>query len=189
MIPNRGAWLEYETDSNEVLWVKIDRQRKVHITALLRALGYGTNAQIEELLGPDERLTATLQKDGTASVEEGLIEIYKRQRPGEPPTEESARTLLNSLFFDKRYDLARVGRYKFSKKLSLARRIAGHVLDENAVSPLTGEVIAQAGQTLSREDARAIQNAGVAFVCAAGGRPPAQGAGQPVCRRPPFPFL
>ncbi|MEL7602110.1 MAG: DNA-directed RNA polymerase subunit beta [Bacillota bacterium] len=164
VIPNRGAWLEYETDSNEVLWVKIDRQRKVHITALLRALGYGTNAQIEELLGPDERLTATLQKDGTASVEEGLIEIYKRQRPGEPPTEESARTLLNSLFFDKRYDLARVGRYKFSKKLSLARRIAGRVLDENAVSPLTGEVLAQAGQTLSREDARAIQNAGVAFV-------------------------
>ena len=164
VIPNRGAWLEYETDSNEVLWVKIDRQRKVHITALLRALGYGTNAQIEELLGTDERLTATLQKDGTASVEEGLIEIYKRQRPGEPPTEESARTLLNSLFFDKRYDLARVGRYKFSKKLSLARRITGRVLDENAVSPLTGEVIAQAGQTLSREDANVIQNAGVAFV-------------------------
>ncbi len=164
VIPNRGAWLEYETDSNEVLWVKIDRQRKVHITALLRALGFGTNAQIEELLGQDERLTATLQKDGTASVEEGLIEIYKRQRPGEPPTEESARTLLNSLFFDKRYDLARVGRYKFNKKLALARRITGRVLDENAVSPYTGEVLAQAGQTLSREDARAIQEAGVPFV-------------------------
>ncbi|MDD3920964.1 MAG: DNA-directed RNA polymerase subunit beta, partial [Eubacteriales bacterium] len=117
VIPNRGAWLEYETDSNEVLWVKIDRQRKVHITAFLRALGYGKNSQIEELLGADERLTATLQKDPTTNTEEGLIEIYKRQRPGEPPTKESAESLLNSLFFDKRYDLARVGRYKFNKKL------------------------------------------------------------------------
>ncbi len=164
VIPNRGAWLEYETDSNEVLWVKIDRQRKVHITALLRALGYGSNAQIEDLLGSDERLTATLQKDGTSSVEEGLIEIYKRQRPGEPPTEESARTLLNSLFFDKRYDLARVGRYKFNKKLSIARRITGQILDENAVSPFTGEVIAEAGQVLSRAAAKAIENAGIPFV-------------------------
>ncbi len=164
VIPNRGAWLEYETDSNEVLWVKIDRQRKVHITAFLRALGYGTNAQIEELLGADERLTATLQKDGTASVEEGLIEIYKRQRPGEPPTEESARTLLNALFFDRRYDLARVGRYKFNKKLSLAKRIVGHTLAQNAVSPVTGEIILEAGTAISRTDAHNIQNAGVEFV-------------------------
>jgi len=164
VIPNRGAWLEYETDSNEILWVKIDRQRKVHITALLRALGYGTNAQIEELLGPDERLLATLQKDSTASVEDGLIEIYKRQRPGEPPTEESARALLNALFFDKRYDLARVGRYKFNKKLSLARRIAGFVLDENVFAPTTGELLAEAGETISRAKAKEIQNAGVPFV-------------------------
>ncbi len=161
VIPNRGAWLEYETDSNEMLYVKIDRQRKVHITALLRALGYGTNAQIEELLGTEERLTYTLQKDSTASVEEGLIEIYKRQRPGEPPTEESARTLLNSLFFDKRYDLARVGRYKFNKKLSLERRIAGKVLAEDVISPYTGEIFAQTGETISRAKAREIQDAGI----------------------------
>ena len=127
VIPNRGAWLEYETDSNEIMYVKIDRQRKVFITALLRALGYGTNAEIIDLLGEEERLLTTLEKDTTKSVEDGLIEIYKRQRPGEPPTEESARSLLNALFFDKRYDLARVGRYKFNKKLSLAARIAGHV--------------------------------------------------------------
>ena len=164
VIPNRGAWLEYETDSNEVLWVKIDRQRKVHITALLRALGYGTNAQIEELLGTDERLSVTFQKDSTASVEEGLIEIYKRQRPGEPPTEESARSLLNALFFDRRYDLARVGRYKFNKKLSLARRIAGFVADENVVSPSTGEVLVEAGKTISRAMAQQVQDAGVAYV-------------------------
>ncbi|MDL2258842.1 DNA-directed RNA polymerase subunit beta, partial [Eubacteriales bacterium OttesenSCG-928-K08] len=164
VIPNRGAWLEYETDSNEVLWVKIDRQRKVHITALLRALGYGTNAQIEDLLGTDERLTATLQKDATHSVEEGLIEIYKRQRPGEPPTEESARSLLNSLFFDKRYDLARVGRYKFNKKLSLARRIVGHTLDQNVVDPITGEILFEAGHTLDHDEAQKVQNSGVLAV-------------------------
>ncbi|MDL2217986.1 DNA-directed RNA polymerase subunit beta [Christensenellaceae bacterium OttesenSCG-928-M15] len=164
VIPNRGAWLEYETDSNEVLWVKIDRQRKVHITALLRALGYGSNAQILDLLGEDERLSATLQKDPTNSVEEGLIEIYKRQRPGEPPTEESARSLLNSLFFDRRYDLARVGRYKFNKKLSLSRRIAGSTLDEAVISPMTGEVLAEAGQTVDRELAKVIEDAGVAYV-------------------------
>ena len=161
VIPNRGAWLEYETDSNEMLYVKIDRQRKVHITALLRALGYGTNAQIEELLGSEERLANTLQKDSTASVEEGLIEIYKRQRPGEPPTEESARTLLNSLFFDKRYDLARVGRYKFNKKLSLAQRLAGRVAAEDIISPYTGEIFAETGETLSRSKAREIQDAGI----------------------------
>ena len=161
VIPNRGAWLEYETDSNGVLYVKIDRQRKVHITALLRALGYGTNAEILELLGDDERLSATLSKDPTRSVADGLIEIYKRQRPGEPPTEESARSLLNGLFFDKRYDLARVGRYKFNKKLALKARLAGRVADENVISPVTGELLCEAGQKIDAEMAAAIQNAGV----------------------------
>ena len=161
VIPNRGAWLEYETDSNGVLYVKIDRQRKVHITALLRAIGYGTNAEILDLLGDDERLSATLSKDPTRSVAEGLIEIYKRQRPGEPPTEESARTLLNGLFFDKRYDLARVGRYKFNKKLALKARLAGRVADEDVISPVTGELLCEAGQKIDHELAEAIQNAGV----------------------------
>ena len=161
VIPNRGAWLEYETDSNGVLYVKIDRQRKVHITALLRAIGYGTNAEILDLLGEDERLSATLSKDPTRSVGEGLIEIYKRQRPGEPPTEESARTLLNGLFFDKRYDLARVGRYKFNKKLALKARLQGRVADENVISPVTGELLCEEGQKIDLEMAETIQNAGV----------------------------
>ena len=150
VIPNRGAWLEYETDSNGVLYVKIDRQRKVHITALVRALGYGSNPQILELFGDDERLSATLQKDPTQSEAEGLIEIYKRQRPGEPPTEESARSLLNSLFFDKRYDLARVGRYKFNKKLAIRARIRNHIAAETIVHPVTGEILAEAGQMIDR---------------------------------------
>ncbi len=161
VIPNRGAWLEYETDSNEILYVKIDRQRKVFITALLRALGYGTDAEIINLLGEEERLLVTLEKDTTKTVEEGLIEIYKRQRPGEPPTEESARNLLNALFFDKRYDLARVGRYKFNKKLSLSARIAGFTAAETVIAPATGEVLVSEGETISREVAHAIQNAGV----------------------------
>ena len=161
VIPNRGAWLEYETDSNGVLYVKIDRQRKVHVTALLRAIGYGTNAEIYELLGEDERLTATLQRDPTHSVADGLIEIYKRQRPGEPPTEESARSLLNALFFDKRYDLARVGRYKFNKKLSLRSRIRGQVSADNIIHPDTGEILVEAGQTIDRNVAGDVQNAGI----------------------------
>ena len=161
VIPNRGAWLEYETDSNEILYVKIDRQRKVFITALLRALGYGTNAEIVDLLGEEERLLTTLEKDTTHSVEDGLIEIYKRQRPGEPPTEESARSLLNALFFDKRYDLARVGRYKFNKKLSLAARISGFIAAEDVIDPATGEVLLSAGSHISREQARLVENAGV----------------------------
>ncbi len=161
VIPNRGAWLEYETDSNGILYVKIDRQRKVHITALVRALGYGFNPQILELFGDDERLSATLQKDPTRSEAEGLIEIYKRQRPGEPPTEESARSLLNSLFFDKRYDLARVGRYKFNKKLAIRARIRNHIAAETIVNPRTGEILAEAGQTIDRFMAGDIQNAGI----------------------------
>ena len=161
VIPNRGAWLEYETDSSEVLHVKIDRQRKVYITALLRALGYGTNAEIIELMGEEERLMNTLDKDTTKSVEDGLIEIYKRQRPGEPPTEESARSLLNALFFDRRYDLARVGRYKFNKKLSLAARIAGHISADDVIDPVTGEIIVEAGKRISAETAERIENTGV----------------------------
>ena len=161
VIPNRGAWLEYETDSNEILYVKIDRQRKVFITALLRALGYGSNAEIIDLLGEEERLLVTLDKDNTKSVEDGLIEIYKRQRPGEPPTEESARSLLNALFFDKRYDLARVGRYKFNKKLSLASRIAGHIAAENVIDPATGELLAEQGKSITRANAKKIENSGV----------------------------
>ncbi len=160
VIPNRGAWLEYETDSNEILYVKIDRQRKVFITALLRALGYGSNAEIIDLLGEEERLLVTLEKDNTKSVEDGLIEIYKRQRPGEPPTEESARSLLNALFFDKRYDLARVGRYKFNKKLSLASRIAGHIAAENIIDPATGELLAEQGKSITRANAKKIENSG-----------------------------
>ncbi len=161
VIPNRGAWLEYETDSSEVLHVKIDRQRKVYITALLRALGYGTNAEIIELMGEEERLMNTLDKDTTKSVEDGLIEIYKRQRPGEPPTEESARSLLNALFFDRRYDLARVGRYKFNKKLSLAARISGQISADDVIDPATGEIIVETGKRISAEAAERIENTGV----------------------------
>ncbi len=161
VIPNRGAWLEYETDSSEVLHVKIDRQRKVYVTALLRALGYGTNAEIIELMGEEERLLNTLDKDTTKSVEDGLIEIYKRQRPGEPPTEESARSLLNALFFDRRYDLARVGRYKFNKKLSLAARIEGQISADDVIDEETGEIIVEAGKHITREEAEKIELSGV----------------------------
>ncbi len=162
LIPNRGAWLEYETDSNDVLWVRIDRARKLPITMILRALGFGTDAQILELLGEDERLSATIGRDTTKNEEDGLKEIYKRLRPGEPPTVESAKTLLRNLFFDpKRYDLAKVGRYKFNKKLAIAARIAGQVAAETIAHPITGEVLVEEGQTISREMAETIQNAGV----------------------------
>lgn len=171
VIPNRGAWLEYETDSNDVLWVRIDRTRKLPITVLLKALGYGTEQQIENLLGEDERIKATFQKDITKNTEDALIEIYRRLRPGEPPTVESAKSLLDSLFFDaKRYDLAKVGRYKFNKKLCLAARLAGQKLAKSIVDPRTGEVLAEEGEKISREKAYAIQNAGIneAFVLAEG---------------------
>ncbi len=163
IIPNRGAWLEYETDSNDVLWVRIDRARKLPITVILRALGYGTDADILDLMGDDERLKATIQKgDNAKSREEGLIEIYKRQKPGEPASAESATNMFNSLFFDpKRYDLMRVGRYKFNKKLSIATRINGQVAAEDVVNPQTGEIMAKKGDTFDLETARAIQNAGV----------------------------
>jgi DNA-directed RNA polymerase subunit beta len=162
VIPNRGAWLEYETDSNDVVSVRVDRTRKINITVLLRALGYGTDAQIKELLGEDERLLATIDSDNTNSVEEGLLEVYKRLRPGEPPTIDSANQLLRSLFFDaKRYDLARVGRYKFNKKLALSARIAGQRLAERVVDPFTGEILAEEGDRISKQTAEDIQNAGI----------------------------
>ena len=163
IIPNRGAWLEYETDSNDVLWVRVDRARKLPITSLLRAMGYGTDAEIINLLGEDERLSATIARDENAkSAEDGLLEIYKRLRPGEPPTVDSARSLLKSLFFDpKRYDLMRVGRYKFNKKLSIATRITGHQAAQDIVDPQTGEVLVAAGATIARDVAQQIQNAGI----------------------------
>ena len=165
VIPNRGAWLEYETDSNDVISVRVDRTRKQPVTVLLRALGIGTNAEIIELLGEDERLMATLEKDNTTNVEEGLVEIYKKLRPGEPPTVESASSLINALFFDaKRYDLAKVGRYKFNKKLHLKNRISGHVLAEDVVDTTTGEILAEAGTEVTKELATSIQNAAVPFV-------------------------
>ena len=163
IIPNRGAWLEYETDSNDVLWVRIDRARKLPITVILRALGWGTDDQIIELMGEDERLLATIQKgDNAKTREEGLIEIYKRQKPGEPASLESATNLFNSLFFDpKRYDLMRVGRYKFNKKLSMATRINQQIAAEDIVDPSSGEVMVKKGDRIDLETARAIQNAGV----------------------------
>lgn len=162
LIPNRGAWLEYETDSNGVVSVRIDRTRKQPITILLRALGYSKDQQIIDMLGEDERLLATLEKDNTTTSEEALVEIYKKLRPGEPPTVESATSLLNSLFFDpKRYDLAKVGRYKFNKKLSLATRIIYRKAAENIVDPATGEVLVESGSKITRQVAEAIQNTGL----------------------------
>lgn len=162
VIPNRGAWLEYETDSNDVLSVRIDRTRKLPITVLLRALGYGTDLAITELLGDDERILATIQKDNAKTKDEGLIEIYKRLRPGEPPTVESATTLMNSLFFDpKRYDLAKFGRFKFNKKLSIASRISGFRAAEKIVNPLTGEILVGEDELIDREKSEEIQNVGI----------------------------
>ena len=162
VIPNRGAWLEYETDSNNIVSIRIDRTRKLPITVFLRALGYGTDAQLLQLFGEDENLLATIQKDNTKSEGEGLIEVYKRLRPGEPPTVESASSLLSNLFFDpKRYDLSKVGRYKFNKKLALANRIWGHVAAENIADGQTGEVLAEKGQIISEEIAWQIQDSGI----------------------------
>nr|WP_244269725.1 DNA-directed RNA polymerase subunit beta [Caldanaerovirga acetigignens] len=158
VIPNRGAWLELETDSNEVIYVRVDRTRKIPVTVLLRALGYSTNAQILELLGEDEKILRTLEKDNTENQEEALIEIYKRLRPGEPPTVENARSLLESLFFDpKRYDLANVGRYKFNKKLRLKNRIVGKTAAENIEDPATGEILVKQGQKITRKIAEMLE--------------------------------
>ena len=162
VIPNRGAWLEYETDSNDVLSVRIDRTRKLPVTVLIRALGYGTDAEILNLFGEDERLKSTIDKDNTKTRDEGLLEVYKRLRPGEPPTVESSLSLLDALFFDpKRYDLSKVGRYKFNKKLALASRIANHIPAEKIVNPETGEILAEAEKKIDRETAVKIQNSGV----------------------------
>ncbi len=165
VIPNRGAWLEYETDSNDVFYVRVDRTRKVPITVLIRALGIGTNPEILELFGEEPKILASFEKDAATNYQEGLLELYKKIRPGEPLAVDSAESLITSMFFDpRRYDLAKVGRYKFNKKLMLRNRIAGHVLAEDAVSPLTGEVIAKAGTKLTREMADAIQNAAIPYV-------------------------
>ena len=165
VIPNRGAWLEYETDSNDVFYVRVDRTRKVPITVLIRALGVSTNAEILELFGEEPKILATLTKDVSTNYKEGLLELYKKIRPGEPLAVESAESLITAMFFDpRRYDLAKVGRYKFNKKLMLRNRIAGHVLAEDVVDPSTGEVLAEAGTKLTRELADDIQNAAVPFV-------------------------
>ncbi len=163
LIPNRGAWLEYETDSNDCMYVRVDRTRKLPVTVLLRALGLGSDQEIVAALGENELVDATFQKDGAKSEEEGLIEVYKRLRPGEPPTVDGSRTLLNSLFFDpRRYDLARVGRYKFNKKLSIAARITGCVSAENIDHPdKPGKKLARKGHTIDRQSALEIQNAGI----------------------------
>ena len=165
VIPNRGAWLEYETDSNDVFYVRVDRTRKVPITVLIRALGVGTNAEIIDLFGEEPKILASFTKDTSENYQEGLLELYKKIRPGEPLAVDSAESLITSMFFDpRRYDLAKVGRYKFNKKLMLKNRITGHLLAEDVVSPMTGEVIAEAGTVVDRELADAIQNAAVPYV-------------------------
>ena len=165
VIPNRGAWLEYETDSNDVFYVRVDRTRKVPVTVLVRALGFGTNAEIIDLFGEEPKILATLTKDTAENYQEGLLELYKKIRPGEPLAVESAESLITSMFFDpRRYDLAKVGRYKFNKKLALKNRIRGKVLAEDVVDVNTGEILAEAGMEVTRSLADDIQNAAVPFV-------------------------
>ena len=165
VIPNRGAWLEYETDSNDVFYVRVDRTRKVPVSVLIRAMGVGSDAEIIELFGEEPKILATLEKDVAKSYEEGLIEIYKKLRPGEPPTVESSASLLNGMLFDpKRYDLAKVGRYKFNKKLALRNRIRDAILAENVVDPMTGEVIAEEGAVLTLELCDRIQDSGAGYL-------------------------
>ena len=165
VIPNRGAWLEYETDSNDVFYVRVDRTRKVPITVLIRALGIGTNAEIIDLFGEEPKILASFGKDTAENYQEGLLELYKKIRPGEPLAVDSAESLINSMFFDpRRYDLAKVGRYKFNKKLMLRNRVNGQVLAEDVVSPLTGEVVAEKGTKITREIADAIQNSAAPYL-------------------------
>ena len=165
VIPNRGAWLEYETDSNDVFYVRVDRTRKVPITVLIRALGVGTNAEIIELFGEEPKLLASFGKDTSENYQEGLLELYKKIRPGEPLAVDSAESLITSMFFDpRRYDLAKVGRYKFNKKLLLKNRVSGQILAEDAVSAITGEVVAEKGTKITREIADMIQNAAVPYI-------------------------
>ncbi len=162
VIPNRGAWLEYENDVNDVLYVRIDKNRKIPMTAFIRALGLGTDEEIKAYFGEDERILATIEKDTTHTMEEGLFEVYRKLRPSEPPTIESAQSHLNGLFFDpRRYDLSRVGRYKYNKKLNLAGRIAGHALARPIVNPSTGEMMADAGAVVTRAMAEEMDDAGV----------------------------
>ena len=165
VIPNRGAWLEYETDSNDVFYVRVDRTRKVPVTVLIRALGIGTNAEIKELFGEEPKILKTLEKDTATNYQEGLKKLYEKIRPGEPLSVDSAESLINSMFFDaRRYDLAKVGRYKFNKKLMLRNRIAGHVLSQVVVDPSTGEILFEAGTKVTKEQADEIQNAAVPYV-------------------------
>ena len=165
VIPHRGAWLEYETDSNDVFYVRVDRTRKVPITVLIRALGVGTNAEIIELFGEEPKLLASFGKDTSENYQEGLLELYKKIRPGEPLAVDSAESLITSMFFDpRRYDLAKVGRYKFNKKLLLKNRVSGQILAEDAVSAITGEVVAEKGTKITREIADMIQNAAVPYI-------------------------
>uniref|UniRef100_A0A1B0FD27 Large ribosomal subunit protein uL10m n=1 Tax=Glossina morsitans morsitans TaxID=37546 RepID=A0A1B0FD27_GLOMM len=165
VIPNRGAWLEYETDSNDVFYVRVDRTRKVPITVLIRALGIGTNAEIVELFGEEPKILASFAKDTSTNYQEGLLELYKKIRPGEPLAVESAESLIMAMFFDpRRYDLAKVGRYKFNKKLHFNKRIVGHKLGETVVDPSTGEILAEEGTNVTVELADKIQNAAVPFV-------------------------
>ncbi|HCT65381.1 MAG TPA: DNA-directed RNA polymerase subunit beta [Lachnospiraceae bacterium] len=165
VIPNRGAWLEYETDSNDIFYVRVDRTRKVPVTVLIRALGFGTDNEILQMFGDEPKILATIEKDPSKSYEEGLVEIYKKLRPGEPPTVESSETLLRGMFFDpKRYDLAKVGRYKFNKKLALRNRIKGAVLAESVIDPMTGEVVAEKGQELDMLMCDEIQDTGIGYV-------------------------
>ena len=165
VIPNRGAWLEYETDSNDIFYVRVDRTRKVPITVLIRALGVGTNDEIRELFGDEPKIEASFSKDVSENYQDGLLELYKKIRPGEPLSVESAESLINAMFFDpRRYDLAKVGRYKFNKKLAFRNRIRNHVLAEDVVDPFTGEILAEAGTKVTRDLADQIQNAAVPFV-------------------------
>ena len=165
VIPNRGAWLEYETDSNDVFYVRVDRTRKVPVTVLIRALGIGTNAEIKELFGEEPKILKTLEKDTATNYQEGLKKLYEKIRPGEPLSVDSAESLINSMFFDaRRYDLAKVGRYKFNKKLMFRNRIAGHRLAQDVLDPSTGEILFEAGVRLTKEQADAIQNAAIPYV-------------------------
>ena len=165
VIPNRGAWLEYETDSNDVFYVRVDRTRKVPVTVLVRALGIGTNAEIKELFGEEPKILKTLEKDTATNYQEGLKKLYEKIRPGEPLSVDSAESLINSMFFDaRRYDLAKVGRYKFNKKLMFRNRIVGHRLAQDVLDPSTGEIIFEAGVRLTKEQADTIQNAAVPYV-------------------------
>ncbi len=165
VIPNRGAWLEYETDSNDVFYVRVDRTRKVPVTVLVRALGYGTNAEIIDMFGEEPKILASFGKDVSDNYQDGLLELYKKIRPGEPLSVDSAESMLNSMFFDpRRYDLARVGRYKFNKKLSFKNRLNGQTLADDVVDPSTGEILAAAGQVLDKKLAEEIQNAAVPYV-------------------------